>query len=117
MSKPRFLAYSLIGLVIAYPILANTSGMILFYALGLFFGLCWGVAMPLLSGLLFDSSTARLRALNTNLGVEMFQGGLFLGPMIGGWILAWDYRALYYFCGALILLSLGLIPLLSKKGA
>lgn len=118
MSKPRFLAFSLIGLVMAYLILANTSGKILFYALGLFFGLCWGVAMPLLSGLLFDSSTARLRALNTNLGVEMFQGGLFLGPMIGGWILAaWDYRVLYYFCGALILLSLSLIPLLSKKGA
>jgi predicted MFS family arabinose efflux permease len=117
MSKPRFLAYSLIGLVIAYLILANTSGMVLFYALGLLFGLCWGVAMPLLSGLLFDSSTARLRALNTNLGVEMFQGGLFLGPMIGGWILAaWDYKVLYYFCGALILLSLGLIPFLSKKG-
>jgi MFS family permease len=76
------------------------------------------MAMPLLSGLLFDSSTARLRALNTNLGVEMFQGGLFLGPIIGGWILAaWDYRALYYICGALIFLSLGLIPLLSKKGA
>jgi predicted MFS family arabinose efflux permease len=118
MSKPRFLAFSLIGLVMAYLILANTSGKILFYALGLFFGLCWGVAMPLLSGLLFDSSTARLRALNTNLGVEMFQGGLFLGPMIGGWILAaWDYRVLYDFCGALILLSLSLIPLLSKKGA
>ena len=116
MSKPRFLAYSLIGLVIAYSILANTSGKVLFYALGLFFGLCWGVAMPLLSGLLFDSSPVRLRALNTNLGIEMFQGGLFLGPMIGGWILAsWDYEALYYFCGALILLSLSLIPLLTKK--
>jgi predicted MFS family arabinose efflux permease len=118
MSKPRFLAFSLIGLVIAYLILANTSREILFYALGLLFGLCWGVAMPLLSGLLFDFSTVRFRALNTNLGVEMFQGGLFLGPIIGGWILAaWDYRALYYICGALIFLSLGLIPLLSKKGA
>jgi predicted MFS family arabinose efflux permease len=118
MSKPRFLAFSLIGLVIAYLILANTSREILFYALGLLFGLCWGVAMPLLSGLLFDFSAAKFRALNTNLGVEMFQGGLFLGPIIGGWILAaWDYRALYYICGALIFLSLGLIPLLSKKGA
>jgi hypothetical protein len=38
--------------------------------------------------------------------------------MIGGWILAaWDYGALYYFCGALILLSLSLIPLLARKGA
>ncbi len=117
MSKPRFLAYSLIGLVVAYPVLANTSGKVLFYGLGLFFGLCWGVAMPLLSGLLFDSSPTRLRALNTNLGVEMFQGGLFFGPMIGGWILAaWDYSVLYYFCGALILLSLSLISLLTRKG-
>lgn len=117
MSKPRFLSYSLIGLVVAYLILANTSGKALFYTLGLFFGLCWGVAMPFLSGLLFDSSPVRLRALNTNLGIEMFQGGLFLGPIFGAWILtAWDYTALYYFCGALILLSLSLIPSLSKKG-
>jgi len=113
--KARLLSYSLIALAVAYPILANTSGRILFYLLGLFFGLCWGISMPLLNGLLFDLSPPKLRALNTNLGVEMFQGGLFLGPMIGGWVLAaWDYKMLYYFCGALILLSLGFIPFLSK---
>ena len=114
--KARLLSYSLIALAVAYPILANTSGRILFYLLGLFFGLCWGISMPLLNGLLFDLSPPKLRALNTNLGVEMFQGGLFLGPMIGGWVLAaWDYKMLYYFCGALILLSLGFIPFLSKE--
>lgn len=116
VSKPRFLAYSLIGLTVAYPILAWEPGKFLFYGLGLFFGICWGVAMPLLSGLLFDLSSPRFRALNTNLGLEMFQGGLFLGPLLGGWILAvWNYSVLYYFCGALVLLSLGFIPLLSEE--
>ncbi len=111
--KGRLLAYSLIGIAIAYPLLANTSGKVLFYALGLFFGVCWGISMPLLNGLLFDLSPQKLRALNTNLGVEMFQGGLFLGPMVGGWILgAWGYGPLYYFCGLLIVASLTLIPFL-----
>jgi len=113
--KGRLLAYSLVALAVAYPILANTSGKALFYALGLFFGLCWGISMPLLSGLLFDLSPQKLRALNTNLGVEMFQGGLFLGPMAGGWILgAWGYASLYYFCGLLIVASLALIPFLKE---
>ena len=113
--KGRLLAYSLVALAVAYPILANTSGKALFYALGLFFGLCWGISMPLLNGLLFDLSPQKLRALNTNLGVEMFQGGLFLGPMAGGWILgAWGYAPLYYFCGLLIVASLALIPFLKE---
>jgi predicted MFS family arabinose efflux permease len=113
--KGRLLAYSLVALAVAYPVLANTSGKALFYALGLFFGLCWGISMPLLNGLLFDLSPQKLRPLNTNLGVEMFQGGLFLGPMAGGWILgAWGYAPLYYFCGLLIVASLALIPFLKE---
>ncbi len=113
--KGRLLAYSLIALAAAYPVLANTSGRVLFYSLGLFFGLCWGICMPLLNGLLFDLSPPKLRALNTNLGVEMFQGGLFVGPLVGGWVLgAWGYAPLYYFCGLLILVSLALIPFLKE---
>lgn len=113
--KGRLLAYSLIALAVAYPILANASGKFLFYALGLFFGLCWGISMPLLNGLLFDLSPKKFRPLNTNLGVEMFQGGLFVGPMVGGWILgAWGYAPLYYFCGLIVLFSLALIPFLKE---
>ena len=114
--KFRLLFFSLSGLVAAYFILAHTSGLYLFYGLGLGFGLCWGVAMPLLNGLIFDCSAVRFRALNTNLAMVMFQGGFFLGPLLGGWILSnWDYKILYYACGLMILGALVLMPLARKK--
>lgn len=115
-SKSRSLVSSLLGLVIAYIFLAQTKGIFLFYSLGLGFGICWGVAMPLLNGLIFDHSAPRFRALNTNLAMVMFQGGFFLGPILGGWILnSWDYTILYYACGLMILAALLLSPLLKKK--
>jgi MFS family permease len=114
-SKVRSLVFSLFGLAAAYFIMAHTSGVFLFYGLGLGFGLCWGVAMPLLNGLIFDKSESRFRAINTNLAMVMFQGGFFLGPLLGGWILnAWDYKILYYACGWLILGALALMPLTRK---
>ena len=114
-SKIRSLVFSLSGLVVAYFILAHTSGLFLFYGLGLGFGICWGVAMPLLNGLIFDNSEPRFRAVNTNLAMVMFQGGFFLGPLLGGWILNdWDYKILYYACGRMILAALALVPLHEK---
>jgi MFS family permease len=107
---------SLSALVVAYILLAQTTGAILFYGLCLGFGICWGVAMPLLNGLIFERSAPRFRAINTNLAMVMFQGGFFLGPLLGGWILNdWDYQTLYYLCGGLILVSLFLTPWLKKR--
>ncbi len=115
-SKVRSLVYALSGLLAAYVILAHTTGPVLFYGLGLGFGLCWGVAMPLLNGLLFDKSQPRFRAVNTNLAMVMFQGGFFLGPLMGGWILSdWNYAILYTVCGGMILAALGLMPWVRKK--
>jgi predicted MFS family arabinose efflux permease len=114
-SKVRSLVYALSGLFAAYAVLAHTTGPVLFYGLGLGFGLCWGVAMPLLNGLLFDKSEPRFRAVNTNLAMVMFQGGFFLGPLMGGWILSdWNYAILYTVCGGMILAALGLLPLVRK---
>jgi len=115
-SKPILLAVSFTILFIAYLVLANTTGTVLFYSLGLIFGLGWGVAMPLLNGILFDISPPKYRALNANLGLEMFQGGLFLGPIAGGMILGgFSYRVLYYFCGVLILICLCITPFLRRE--
>jgi len=70
-----------------------------FYAMGLFMGLGWGVAMPVLSGLVFDLSEVRFRALNTNLSMQMFQAGFLVGPLVGAPILAhFGYVGLYYAC-------------------
>ncbi len=111
--KGRFLGVSLIGLAVAYGLFARVTGVKMFYLLALLFGLCWGVALPLLNGLLFDLSEPRLRPLNANLGLEMFQGGFFLGPLAGGWILyRFDYKALFDACALMILVAIGLVPLL-----
>jgi MFS family permease len=88
----------------------------MFYGLGVFLGLGWGVVMPVLNALMFDISPPRLRGLNTNLGVQMFQGGFFLGPLLGGLILAhWDFRTLYYFCAVFAFGSVALTPFLVSR--
>ena len=98
-------------------ILASSPGLVTFYAMSVFLGLGWGVAMPVLSGLVFDVSQPKFRALNTNLAMEMFQAGFFVGPIAGGAILvAWGYSALYYACGGILLAGLVAgAPLASRR--
>ena len=103
LDKSRSLAYSLAWLGLGYFILAHVSDATLFYGMGLFLGLGWGVAMPLLSGLMFDISEPQFRALNSNLAMEMFQAGFFVGPLAGGAILMHGgYPILFYACGGIL---------------
>jgi predicted MFS family arabinose efflux permease len=107
VGKAWALAGSLAWLAAGYIAMAHLSEPTTFYAMGLLLGLGWGVAMPVLSGLVFDVSEPRFRALNTNLSFEMFQAGLFVGPLAGGAILVHSgYSALYYACGGVTILGL-----------
>jgi MFS family permease len=116
VNKIFLIAGSLAAIGLGYLALADFSGPVMFYGLGIFLGLGWGVAMPVLNALMFDVSPARLRGFNTNLGVQMFQGGFFLGPLIGGVILAHlDFNAIYYFCALLTFCSIALTPLLTAR--
>ena len=99
MDKRKLLAFSMAWLGLGYLAIIHFRGDVLFNSLGLFMGLGWGVALPVLSGLVFDVSSPRFKALNTNLSMVMFQGGFFLGPLAGGAILVqWGYPALYWAC-------------------
>ncbi|BBO91339.1 MFS transporter [Desulfosarcina ovata] len=110
LPKHILAAATLAGLGIAYGMLAQTPDPWIFFGLGLFFGLGWGVAMPVFNGLLFDASCQRYRAFNINLGMQMFQAGFFLGPLIGAPLLAASgYGTLYLLCGGLSLLAAALI--------
>jgi MFS family permease len=73
--------------------------------LAAFFGIGLGAGYPALNGLVFELSAPRFRPLNANLMMFAVQLGSFLGPAVGGALVA---RAGYpgYFGGS-ILLGLG----------
>ncbi len=114
--KSRFLAVASLWLAVSYFIMVYISEETAFYAMGVVFGLGWGVTMPMLSGLVFDISEPKLRALNTNLSMEMFQAGYFVGPVAGGLVLIHaGYEALFFACGAvMIIASVGAGLLMNK---
>lgn len=106
MDKGRLAAWTMIGLAILYGLLGHVPGRFSFFALGAAMGLGWGVAMPVFNGLMFDMSTPKYRAFNINLGLQMFQGGFFLGPFIGGpVVMHWGFPHLFHVCGAFGLIS------------
>ncbi len=116
-NKVLMAGVGLVAIGLAYAALAHVSDIYMYVMLGIFLGIGWGVVMPVLNALLFDISPERLRGLNTNLGLEMFQGGYFVGPLVGGLILAgWNYTILYYFCGLLTVLAAALtLPLIAMR--
>lgn len=107
LRKEKVLLVALGLLELGYAALANVVGPYTFYGVGLFLGLGWGMAMPLLNGLVFDVSEPRFRALNTNLVFQMFQGGFLVGPIVGGAVLSgYGYGLMFYSCGAMILMAM-----------
>lgn len=104
--KSRFLAVACLWLAASYAIMLWIPHEMAFYAMGIVFGLGWGVTMPMLSGIVFDISPPKLRPFNTNLAMEMFQGGYFLGPLAGGaLVLHWGYETIFYAGAAVMALA------------
>ena len=104
--KRLLAAWTMIAMSLGYVLLANVSGNAAFFGTGLLLGLAWGVSMPVFNGLLFDLSDIRFRAFNVNLGMQMFQGGFFIGPFIGSAVAAaWGFPAVYYLCAVFGLLA------------
>ncbi len=118
LDKGKLLACSMAWLGLGYFALVQVRGEFLFNALGLFMGLGWGVALPVLSGLVFDVSAPQFKALNTNLSMVMFQGGFFLGPLAGGAVLVhWGYPALYAACAGVQVISVVAAWAVARLGA
>ncbi len=116
VNKVALIGGSLVAVTLGYAALAHLSGAAMFYGLGVFLGLAWGVVMPVLNALMFDISPAHLKGLNTNLGVQMFQGGFFIGPFLGGLVLARaGFPGLFYLCALFALAGLALTPLLAAR--
>jgi len=101
-NKARLSAVCLVALAICHPLFHFANIEWVFLALSVIFGVLWGVAIPLIMALLFDISEARFRGLNLNLGLVTMQVGFFVGPLVGGLMVAsWGYGMLFVFCGIL----------------
>ena len=115
-NKIRLAVGSLVGIALGYGMLGYARGSFSLLALGVFLGLGWGVAMPILNALVFDLSNPRLRAFNVNLGLQMYQGGFFLGPFVGGHILLhYGFHVLFTVCAAFTLFSVALLLYLETR--
>ncbi len=102
MNKMRLSIWTLLWLAAGYAALAAVSSTIAFFTIGVVLGLGWGVAMPVFNSLIFDMSSPEFRAFNTNLGLQMFQSGFFVGPFLGAWTVQhWGFSPLFYLCAVM----------------
>jgi len=64
--------------------------------IGVFFGVGMGVGYPAINGLMFEASAPRFRGLNANLMLSAVHAGYFLGPVVGGALVAqWGYHGYF----------------------
>jgi MFS family permease len=79
------------------------------------FGFGMGAGYPAINGFMFEISRPEFRALNANLMLFAVQAGSFLGPVLGGALIAHGgYRSYFLFAIALSLASATLVPLLAR---
>ncbi len=100
------LSYLLLPLCASDPVLVLLAGAA---------GLGWGVAMPLQAAAMFDISPPAERAMNQNLLVVMMQGGFFLGPFLGGIVLARNGFSLLFIVLAGLTLAAAAIPFILRN--
>ncbi len=88
LPKETLLAASLAGLAATMAGFAGTAGEGRFLALAVAYGLCLGVAMPLVNAVMFGHSPPALRGVNLNLLLFAMDAGYVFGPSAGGLLLA-----------------------------
>ena len=108
-NKPLICAAGLFVVAMTYALLPFSLSSTMFFLLAGFTGLGWGIAMPLQAAAMFDISPPATRAMNQNLLIVMMQGGFFIGPFAGGYLIArFGFTALFISL-AVTLLAAGLI--------
>ena len=117
-SKTRLCAAGLLLTGLCYALLPLCTSPSLLVLLAGGTGLGWGIVMPLQAAAMFDISLPATRAMNQNLLVVMMQGGFFLGPFIGGQLLArWNFTLLFtVLAGLTLAASLLLLCVRTRHG-
>jgi|Deesub1362A_J573_1020465.scaffolds.fasta_scaffold02437_3 predicted MFS family arabinose efflux permease len=103
-SKPAVMLLAGLWLSACLLALTLTHGEVSLLLVATAYGLGWGLLMPVVNAMVFELSPPRLRALNTNLAMESFQGGFMLGPLLGGVLIGGvGFGALFLACAGLCL--------------
>ena len=108
-SKVWLCAAGLLLVSVSYALLPLCTGQRELILLAGTTGIGWGIVMPLQAAAMFDLSLPADRAMNQNLLVVTMQGGFFLGPVIGGQLLACGQFGLLFFVLAGLTLVASLI--------
>ncbi len=88
MNKRRAILTATALTCAGYAALAFCQGPVVFFSVALLLGACQGVVTPLLNSLAYALAPGRLRGLCVNLMLSTLDAGLFVGPWLGGTILA-----------------------------
>jgi predicted MFS family arabinose efflux permease len=97
-SKVLLCIAGLLSVAVSFALLPLCTTGRMFFILAGFSGLGWGIAMPLQAAVMFDISTPQTRGMNQNLLVVMMQGGFFLGPFLGGWMISFSGFTTLFAC-------------------
>ena len=105
VDKGRVLVVAFLGLAVLLPLfgLAGTPGVLL--GMAALYGTGMALTMPLVNASMQHISPPKLRAFNANLLMVAVDAGFFVGPFIGGMLLAagWTHPELFCVGGAMML--------------
>ena len=101
--------------VLGYVALDNLPGAWAISLVALIFGIGMGMGQPILHGLMFEISPPRFRPLNANLTLCAIQAAFFLGPVLGGALVArWGYHG-YFLVSIGMALVAGLLSIMLTR--
>lgn len=105
VDKGGTLLATFIGMGLLLPLFAHAGGTASLFTMAALYGTGMALTMPLINASMFSISAPRLRAYNANLLMVAVDAGFFVGPFVGGAIMAGDlgHGVLFGLGGALML--------------
>ncbi len=117
-NKALLIIFSLLFFAVGVVLLLEATSALLFYIAAAVYGVGIGSVSPLLNGLVFTISEPEYRGLNTNLMLEMVDGGFFLGPSFAGLAVSagLTVSSVFYICvGVVAVAAIVVFPLIKTE--
>lgn len=116
IKKVRLVMGSFIIVAIGHFSLEHLPGAWGAPIVGFIFGAGMAIGYPAINGLMFQLSSARFRTLNANLMLFAVQAGFFVGPVIGGALVAKHHYSGYFHASIVLSILAALVCILLPTG-